>query len=186
MALPARAPGFTADDYLPWEATQPEKHEYVAGEVFAMGGASRLHVTVSLNIAGALADKLDGTPCRAYMADMKLRVEAANAYYYPDVLVTCDEADRRAEQFMTSPCLVVEVLSPSTAGYDRGEKFAAYRHVPSLQQYVLVDPDQRRIESYTRAGEAQWLLQDVAPEMPLLIPALEISLPWARIFRNLD
>ena len=186
MALPARDPGFTAADYLAWEATQPEKHEHVAGEVFAMGGAARVHVTVSLNIAGALADKLDGTPCRAYMADMKLQVEAANAYYYPDVMVSCDEADRRAEQYMTSPTLIVEVLSPSTAAYDRGEKFAAYRHLPSLQQYVLVDPDQRRIESYTRADPTRWLLEDVAPEAALSIPALEIALPWARIFRNLD
>lgn len=193
MALPQPMPPFTFADYLSWEAAQPEKHEYVGGEVFpvyreveAMGGASRAHVTVALNIAGALSNVLDGTPCRAFMADMKLRVEAADASFYPDVLVTCDEADRRADQFMSAPTLLVEVLSPSTAAYDRGDKFAAYRRLDSLKQYVLVDPDQRRIESYTRTPEGQWLLQDIAPESDLPVPSLELALPWARIFRNLD
>lgn len=186
MALPAPIPHFSAEDYLAWEAAQPDKHEYVAGEAFAMGGASRLHVTVSGNIFNEISNQTEGSPCRTYMADMKVRVEAAAAFFYPDVLVTCDEADRRAEQFMTAPTLVVEVLSPSTAGYDRGEKFAAYRRLPSLQQYVLVDPEQRRVESYVRTGEGQWLFQEIAPEMPLPLPALEISIPWGRVFRNLD
>lgn len=186
MALPAAAPRFTAEDYLEWEVAQAEKHEFVAGEVFAMGGASRSHVTVALNIAGALADKLEGSPCRTFMSDMKLQVQAASAFYYPDVVVTCNEVDRRSDQFVTSPILIVEVLSDGSAGYDRGDKFAAYRRLPSLQQYVLADPDQRRLESYTRTDERQWLLQDVAPETPLVIPSLEITLAWARVFRNLD
>ncbi|MGE5491106.1 MAG: Uma2 family endonuclease [Actinomycetota bacterium] len=186
MALPAPAPRFTAEDYLVWEAGQSEKHEFVAGEVFAMGGASRTHVTVALNIAGALADKLEGSPCRTFMSDMKLQVQAATAYFYPDVMVTCNEVDRRADQFVTAPILIIEVLSDASAGYDRGDKFAAYRRLPSLEQYVLVDPEQRRVESYTRTAERQWLLQDVAPETPLVIPGLEFSLPWARVFRNLD
>ena len=186
MALPAPAPRFTADDYLVWEATQSEKHEYVAGEVFAMGGATRAHVTIALNIAGALADKLEDTPCRTFMSDMKLQIQAATAYFYPDVMVACNEVDRRADQFVTSPSLIIEVISPTSAGYDRGDKFAAYRRLPSLEQYIVVDPEQRRLESFTRTAERQWLLQDVAPETPLVIPSLEISLPWARVFRNLD
>lgn len=186
MALPAPAPRFSAEDYLAWEAAQTDKHEYVAGETFAMGGASRSHVTVALNIAGALADKLEGSPCRSFMSDMKLQVQAAAAFFYPDVLVTCSEADRRADQFVTAPILIVEIISPASAGYDRGDKFAAYRRLPSLQQYVLVDPEQRRVESYTRTAERQWLLQDIAPETPLAFPPLEFGLPWSRVFRNLD
>jgi Uma2 family endonuclease len=186
MALPAHDPGFTAADYLAWEAVQPDKHEYVAGEVFAMGGASRAHVTVAGNVFNEISNRIEDTPCRVYMADMKLRVEAVDAYFYPDVLVTCDEADRRADQFMSSPGLVVEILSPSTAAYDRGDKFAAYRRLESLQQYVLVDPDQRRIESYTRTADGQWLLRDIDPGTPLPLPVLAAELSWERIFRNLD
>lgn len=193
MVLPLPTPPITFADYLAWEAAQPEKHEYVAGEVFplhremeAMGGTSRAHVTVAGNIFNEISNRIEGTPCRAYMADMKLQVEAADAYFYPDVLVTCDEADRRADQFMSAPALLMEVLSPSTAAYDRGDKFAAYRRLASLRQYVLVDPEQRRIESFTRTGEGQWLLQDIAPDTDLLIPALDLALPWAGIFRNLD
>ena len=115
MALPQPTAPFTAEDYLRWEAGQPDKHEYDHGETFAMGGASRRHVTISLNIAAALDEALEGSPCRAYMADMKVQAAADEAYFYPDVLVTCDPADHRADQFMRSPTLIVEVLSPATA-----------------------------------------------------------------------
>ena len=115
MALPQPTAPFTAEDYLRWEAGQPDKHEYYHGETFAMGGASRRHVTISLNIAAALDEALEGSPCRAYMADMKVQAAADEAYFYPDVLVTCDPADHRADQFMRSPTLIVEVLSPATA-----------------------------------------------------------------------
>ena len=186
MALPAPAQRFTAEDYLDWEKTQNEKYEFVAGEVFAVGGASRSHVTVSGNIFNEISNQTEGSPCRTYMADMKVRIEPAASFFYPDVMVTCSEADRSAEQFMSAPSVIVEVLSSASSGYDRGDKFATYRRLPSLQQYILVDPEQRRIESYIRTDERQWLLQDIAPEMPLPIPVLEISLPWARVFRNLD
>ena len=119
MALPQPTPAFTAADYLRWEAEQLDKHEYLRGETFAMGGASRRHVTISGNVFSALDDALDGTPCRAYMADMKVQAAADEAYFYPDVLVTCDPADHRADQFMRAPKLIVEVLSPSTEGIDR-------------------------------------------------------------------
>ena len=97
MALPQPTPAFTAADYLRWEAEQLDKHEYLRGETFAMGGASRRHVTISLNVAAALDEALEGSPCRTYMADMKVQAAADEAYFYPDVLVTCDPADHRAE-----------------------------------------------------------------------------------------
>ena len=186
MALPHPVPRFTADDYLRWEAEQPKKHEYVRGEAFAMGGASRRHVTISLNVASALDDALDGTPCRAYMADMKVQAAEDEAYFYPDVLVTCDPADHRADQFMRAPTLIVEVLSHATAAYDRGEKFAAYRRIPSLRDFVLIDPDLRRIEHYRRNQDERWELQDIAPEQALVLESLEVSIPWQKVFRNAD
>ena len=186
MALPQPTPPFTAADYLHWEAEQPEKHEYVHCETFAMGGASRRHVTISLNVASALDEVLEGTPCRTYMADMKLQAAADNAYFYADVLVTCDLDDHKADQFMRSPTLVIEVLSPATAAYDRGDKFAAYRRIASLKEIVLIDPDRPRIEHYRRTQADGWELQEIAPDQPLLLPSLDVSIPWARMFRNVD
>ena len=98
MALPQPTAPFTAEDYLRWEAGQPDKHEYYHGETFAMGGASRRHVTISGNVFSALDEALEGSPCRTYMADMKVQAAADEAYFYPDVLVTCDPADHRADQ----------------------------------------------------------------------------------------
>ncbi|MBK6714126.1 MAG: Uma2 family endonuclease [Burkholderiales bacterium] len=164
---------FDREAYLAWEAEQDGKHEYQAGEVVAMGGARQAHVLVSLRLASWLLRQLDGSPCRAYMSDMKLLIEAADAYYYPDVMVSCDPADRRAELAITAPSLIAEVLSDSTASRDRGLKFTHYRLIPSLRDYLIIDPEHRRIELYSRA-EQGWLLREaglgVAPptaELPL-------------------
>jgi Uma2 family endonuclease len=186
MALPQPTHSFTARDYLAWEAEQPDKHEYYHGEVFAMVGASRKHVTVSGNVFTELDRALEGTPCRVYMADMKLQAHADEAYFYPDVFVTCDAADHHAEQYMRAPLVVVEVLSPATAAYDRGDKFATYRRIPSLKEFVLIDPDQRRIEHYRRATGTVWELHELEPGEPLVFTCLEVKIAAERVFRNLD
>ncbi|PPD55648.1 MAG: hypothetical protein CTY11_01365, partial [Methylomonas sp.] len=139
---------FSAEDYLAWEETQAGKHEFVAGEVFAMTGARREHVVVSLNIAAALKHRLRGTPCQAYIADLKLRIEVVDAFFYPDVMVSCNAEDNQAKQFISQPALIAEVLSDSTAAYDRGDKFAAYRKLESLQEYLIVDIAARRVECF--------------------------------------
>ncbi len=120
------------------------------------------------------------------MADMKVQAAADEAYFYPDVLVTCDPADHRADQFMRAPKLIVEVLSPATAAYDRGEKFASYRRIASLTDFVLIDPDHRRIEHYRRIQDSRWELQEVEPEQALLLQSLDVSIAWQRVFRNAD
>lgn len=186
MGNPAMAAPFDAAEYLRWEAEQPDKHEYVAGEVFAMGGASRRHVTVSGNLFAALSQVLDGSPCRVYMADMKVEVARNAVYFYPDVLVTSDPADHRADQAMTAPSLVAEVLSPSTAAYDRGEKFALYRSVVSLREYVLIDPDKKSVELYRRGDDGYWVLRDIVPDSPLELTSVGATVSWERLFRNVD
>ena len=193
MALPAAVLPFSRQDFLAWECEQADKHEYLAGEVFAMSGASRRHVTVALNCASFLSDRLAGSACRTYMADMKLEVEAAEAIFYPDVFVTCDPADYRAEQAMRAPVLIVEVLSPSTAAFDRGGKFQAYRRLASLREYVLIDPEARQIELYrlelgpqAGIGQGRWFLIEIAPSQPLTLESIGLVLPWERVFRNLD
>ncbi|HEY9735093.1 MAG TPA: Uma2 family endonuclease [Trichocoleus sp.] len=123
------------EEYLAREQTSPIKHEYRDGEVYAMAGASDAHVTITVNLSSLLRTHLRGSGCRTYASDMKAQVEA-NRYYYPDVMVTCDERDRTFDYFKRYPCLIVEVLSEATEAFDQGDKFADYRHLESLQEYV--------------------------------------------------
>ena len=176
---------FDAEAYLAWEERQVEKHEFIAGQVFARAGARREHVVVSGNLAAAFKQRLRGGPCQAYVADLKVRVEAADAFFYPDVVVSCDPRDHAANQFIAHPTLIVEVLSESTAAFDRGHKFAAYRTLPSLQEYVLVDIEARRLETFRRTPENDWLLHEFLPGCGECgFPALNVSIPFDEIFEN--
>ena len=185
MGLPA-AVGLTVEQYLGWEARQPDKHEYVSGEVVAMVGVTRKHATVAGNVFNLVTTHLGDGPCRAYMSDVKLRVEAANAFYYPDVFVTCDSRDHQADDFMSSAVLVVEVLSPSTAAYDRGEKFAAYRKLAGLREYVLIDPDRRRIEYFRRGEGDLWVLHEPGPDRSLTLQSVDLRIASEDVFRRVD
>lgn len=187
MSQPAREIPFDRDAYLNWEEQQPEKHAFYQGEVFAMVGARREHVVVSGNLYAALKQRLRGGPCQAYIADMKLHVSAMDAFFYPDVMVSCDPRDHAADRYLEHPMLLIEVLSESTAAFDRGDKFAAYRTVPELQEYVLVDVSSRRIESFRRASGSEWLFHDYRPEQgDCRFSSLELALPFDEIFEDLD
>jgi len=123
-----------------------------------------------------LRTHLRGTPCRTFITDMKLRVEAADCYYYPDVMVTCSAADAADPLIKREPVLVVEVLSPGTAAYDRGDKFAAYRTLPSLREYLLVDTESRRCDLYRRGADGLWVLHPVEPGQAVPLASVELSL----------
>ena len=159
----ARVYSITADDYLAGETLSPIRHEYVAGEVFAMAGATEEHATIALNFAALLRNQVRGGPCRVYIADMKLRVEAADAFFYPDVFVTCDARDTSEPLAKRHPALICEVLSESTEAYDRGGKFAAYRTLESLNEYLVIDSRRRALEVFRRQPDG-WLLTPVAPD----------------------
>lgn len=186
MALPVGVPILSPEEYLRWETSQPEKHEYVGGEVFAMGGASRRHVTIAGNLFAALDEALLSTPCRVYMADMKIEIATKRSLFYPDVFVTCHPDDHRAELAMHHPVLVAEVLSPSTAAYDRGDKFIAYRRLPPLKEYLLIDPDQQQLELFRKGSDGLWVLHDFAPGQALQLASVEATISWERLFRNVD
>ena len=132
MAVPKTEGGFDAAAYLAWEEAQPERNEYIAGEVFAMVGVRQSHNVASGNIYNALRRELKGSPCRVFIESVKTRIEAADCFFYPDVLVTCDPRDRQTPAYVSHPLLLVEVLSDSTAAFDRSVKFAAYRKLESL------------------------------------------------------
>lgn len=162
MSAVLSQPRFSYADYLAWEETQTERHEYIGGDVFAMAGGSTVHNTISLNVAVALRAQTQGLPCRVYMADVKLHVAAADASFYPDVFVTCSAADAARSTQQQDALLIVEVLSPTTEGYDRGTKFAAYRLIPGLQAVVFVAQDKPHIEAFRRSAEGVWTLHEAS------------------------
>lgn len=176
----------TAQDFLAWDATQTVKHEFVRGEVFAMAGAGKAHVTLTLNVAMALRQHLRGSPCRTFMADTKLRVDAADSFFYPDAVVTCSARDAEDPAIVRDPVLVVEVLSPSTAAYDRGEKFASYRLLPGLREYVLIDPSSRRCEVFQKrdSGPDQglWVLHPYEPGQDVVLRSVDLTVTAERLW----
>lgn len=154
-----KADFYSPQEYLEGEKNSLIKHEYIRGEVYAMAGASKAHVVITLNIATLLRNHLRGSGCTAYVADMKTRMETANVFYYPDVVVSCDQQDKNTEEdFIRYPCLIVEVLSASTEAFDRGDKFFDYRTIETLEEYVLVSQERMRVEVFRRNSEGNWVL----------------------------
>jgi len=186
MGLAAHQPVFTAEDYLVWESTQPERHDFLDGEVFAMAGAEDRHVTVAGNLYIALRQHLNASPCRTFMSDMRLHVAAANSYFYPDLMVTCSALDAASPLITTEPSLIVEVLSPSTAAYDRGVKFSHYRSLASLQEYVLVDLDSRSIDCYRKGPDGLWVLHPFARGETVALASVGLQVPAALVFAEVE
>lgn len=181
MGLPKVNGGFDAAAYLAWEEAQPERNEYIAGEVFAMVGVRQSHNVATLNLATILRRELKGSPCRVFVESVKTRVEAADCFFYPDVVVTCDPRDRQTPDYISHPTLVVEVLSDSTAAFDRGAKFAAYRKLESLQEYVLVDVAAQRVEVFRRNPENHWVLYDYDAGDTLEIASLSLKVAMSEV-----
>jgi Uma2 family endonuclease len=149
----------TLEEYLEMETVSNIKHEYIAGEIYAMAGATDTHITIALNMAIVLRSHLRSSGCQVYISDMKVRIEAKNRFYYPDVMVTCEPKDRENSTYKNFPRLIIEVLSDSTEAFDRGDKFADYQSLPSLQEYVLINSKKARIECFRRTDDGLWLLQ---------------------------
>jgi Uma2 family endonuclease len=152
-------------DYLEGEGASPIRHEYVAGEVFAMAGASKAHNIISGNVFTLLRSALRGSACQTFFADMRVHIATQSSYYYPDVVVTCASGDLSSDapkDRIESPSLIVEVLSTSTEAIDRREKMLAYRHIESLREYVLIDQERRWVEVYRRAGSG-WVADLYSP-----------------------
>jgi Uma2 family endonuclease len=171
-------------EYLSWEEAQPERHEYHRGEVFAMVGAKRVHGRVVSNLVVALAQALKGSPCQVFHEGMKLQV-GEDTVLYPDVFVTRSPQDLATDQIFKEPSVVVEVLSPSTQVYDRSQKFALYRRLPSLREYLLVDPETQRVEAFRRMATQQWVLDDMSEAATLQVPALGVAFAMSDVFAGM-
>lgn len=175
------------EDYLALEAQSPTKHEYVAGNIYAMTGASLRHNVIALNIAVLLRAHLRGTPCRTFMSDAKLRVAKMHCYYYPDVLVTCDQRHQSitpADSVVDTPRLIVEILSGSTEATDRREKLLAYRSLPSLLEYILVSQDEASIEIHRRQGDIGWQIITLTPGDPVELSSVELLTGFAAVYEE--
>jgi len=170
------------EEYLAWEATQEMRHEYINGEVIAMAGGTRNHNRVTGNIFKILDDALSDRQCEVYIADVKVQVEPSCKYFYPDVVVTCDERDRDP-QLVLFPCLIIEVLSPSTEAYDRGFKFSQYRKFDSLQEYVLVQVEQPIVEVFQRYQDGKWWFAEYGMSDRIFLKSVNVEITVSDLYR---
>jgi Uma2 family endonuclease len=182
MGLPLQR--LTLAEFLAWEKQQPDRHEFYLGETYAMVGGTARHNRVILNLASRINDHLDGTACQVFAENMK--VQLAEGVLYPDVMVTCGKAEAGDEQAITDPKLVIEVLSPSTKGYDKRDKFILYRTLASLREYVLIDPVKRQVEVFTLADAGAWLLTDQTPADELTLVSIDCKLSMALVFKGVE
>lgn len=170
--------------YLAFEQRSPIKHEYVAGEVFAMSGVTTRHNLITLNLARHLHQAARSRGCRVFATDVKLRA-AAERIYYPDVVVACGTA-ARVELIIDAPSVIVEVTSPSTRATDRREKLDAYRRIASLGLYLIVDQRRRHVLAYTREPDGEWRRDEVGPDGGIPIPALETQVTLDEIYEDVE
>lgn len=181
--------GVTPEAYLEMERAAEFKSEYLGGEIFAMAGATERHNQIVLNVSGELYLQLKRRACRVYSNDMRVRVSETGAYTYPDVVALCGEPRFRDDRRDTllNPTVIVEVLSDSTAAYDRGVKFAHYRKLASLQEYLLISQDTHRVEHYARQATNQWLLTEYETLEPSVsLVAIECQLALADIYDKVE
>lgn len=175
----------TPEDYLKNEEKSLIKHEYINGEVYGMAGTTDSHNTIALNIATIIRNHLRGTNCRVYFADIKARLEKRNCFYYPDILVTCDPQDRETPTYKRFPKLIIEVLSESTESFDRGDKFNDYQTLDSLQEYVLVNSQQPRIEIFRRDEPKRWFYCSYN-EGTVCLESLSLTINFSSIYEDVE
>jgi len=144
--------------YLEWEEQQPIKYDYINGEVYAMTGGTIPHNDITLNLASAFKNHLKGKGCKVQIADVKVGISTQGSFHYPDVMVSCDPRDQKARKIIYHPCLIVDVLSPSTEAFDRGKKFKHYSRIDTLKEYVLIDSEKMSIECYRLNDRNKWEL----------------------------
>ncbi len=176
----------TPEAYLAWERKAPFKNEYIKGQIITMSGASRAHNLITMNIANQFYNQLVARGCEVYAGDMRVRARPTDSYFYPDVVVVCDEPRFEDDTFDTllNPIVVVEVLSRTTAAYDRGEKFEHYKQLESLQEYILISQNRVCVERYLRR-DTRWIRTEFR-ELDNVLPlaSIECEVPLRAIYRR--
>ncbi len=178
----------TAAEYLAAERVAPYKSEYVRGEIFAMSGAALAHNLIAVNLTREISERFKERPCRVVAGDMKVRIESADCYFYPDLSGLCGQLELEGvgRDTYLNPHFVIEILSDSTESYDRGGKFQDYQSIPSLREYVLVSQKSRTVEVY-RKREDHWIYQSYRGDGAVLkLESVDCEIPFAEIYRNVD
>ncbi len=184
VAITQQPQKMTIEEYLEWEPQQDVRYEYVNGEVFAMTGGTIPHNDVALNVYAALRPHLRSRGCRVNVSDVKVQLSSQSAYYYPDVIVSCDRQDINARKFIQFPKLIVEVLSPGTSAKDRGEKFTYYLKIPTLQEYVLIDSEIISVERYSRGEGRMWLYYPYTSGDIITLSSIEFECPIELLYES--
>jgi Uma2 family endonuclease len=176
----------TYSEYLSAEATADVRHEFRGGHVIAMAGGSPEHAGLAMSVGAALSHGLRGKPCRVFSADLRVRVQATDLSTYPDVTVVCGGVESAPDDrdAVVNPIVIVEVLSPSTESWDRGEKFAHYRNLPSFREYLLVSQNERRLELYRRDEAGDWEMHEARAGDSIEIRCIGVWLDVDQVYRD--
>jgi Uma2 family endonuclease len=184
IAAKEHFPRFTPEEYFAWEEQQLVRHEYIDGEVYAMSGGTVNHSDIAGNFSTLLKDHLRGSGCKILNSDARVNIVASSHYVYPDVSVTCDERDKITPQYITYPCLVVEVLASSPESHDRCNKFKFYRRNPSLQEYVLVDAETMAITMFRKSDDDKWRIIDYEPGDIVELTSINLTFPIEQVYED--
>jgi Uma2 family endonuclease len=188
MAVAHPVHRLTEAEYLEIERRAELKSEFLDGEMFAMSGGTSSHSLIASNMIRAIGNQLKGCPCVVYTSDMRVKVQPSGLYTYPDLSVACGqrEFEDEHEDTLLNPAVVVEILSDSREAYDRGQKFAFYRQVPSLRECLLVNQHEPLMDQYVRQESGQWLLRDVAGlQGKLSLPSVGITIDMAEVYADI-
>jgi Uma2 family endonuclease len=181
---------YTVEEYLELEATAQVKHEYLDGRIYAMTGGTLNHARLVGNVHGGLRAQLRGRPCEAFMSDVMVRIDATGLHTYPDVSALCGKprTERAGDLILLNPSVLVEVLSPSTERYDRGDKFLHYRQISSLREYVLVSQEWMHLERFSRPADgAEWGFADArGPDGEIALPSIGAVLHLREVYERVD
>jgi Uma2 family endonuclease len=185
VALKDNIPRFTPEEYFAWEEQQLERHEYLDGEVYAMSGGSINHSEIAVNFVTILKNHLRGSGYKTLSSDVRVNIFQSDNYVYPDISVTCDDRDKLTPQYITYPCLIVEVLSPSTEAYDRGNKFRMYRRNPNLKDYVLVDVSKVAIDLYRKDDAGNWYILNYEDGDSIELKSIDLTFSIEQVYEDI-
>ncbi|MDB9456765.1 Uma2 family endonuclease [Dolichospermum circinale CS-534/05] len=186
IAAKDNAPHLTPEEYFTWEEQQLEKHELIDGQVYAMTGGSVNHSRIAIRFATMVDTHLDASSCIIGNSDLRVNIVGTNNYTYPDISVTCDDRDKTTTQYITYPCLIIEVLSKTTEAYDRGGKFRMYQNNPVLKDYLLVSSTAMEIDLYHKNDAGQWMIINYGEGDTIELKSINLSFPIQQIYRGLN
>jgi Uma2 family endonuclease len=185
VAVKDNSQKLTPEEYFAWEEKQLERHEYIDGETYAMSGGSVNHGRISVRFTAMFDAHLENSTCITGNSDIKVNIVETNNYTYPDASVTCDDRDKETTQYITYPCLIVEVLSDSTEAYDRGGKFRMYRNNPILQDYLLVSSIKIEMDLYHKNDVGDWIIINYQEGDTIELKSINLSFPIEQVYRSL-